>query len=69
MSIHKFAEAYLYSYIKWAILSNKYGIQEYMIKRAKDEKSKDLRNAKLRLSNIHPSRLLMALRGKGKIIK
>lgn len=69
VSIHKFAEAYLYSYIKWALLSNKYGIQEYVIKRAKDEKAKDLRNAKLRLSNIHPSRLTMALRGKGKIIK
>jgi len=69
VSIHKFAEAYLYSYIKWAILSNKYGVQEYIIRRAKDEKSKDLKNAKIRLSNIHPSRLTMALRGKGKIIK
>lgn len=69
VSIHKFAEAFIYAYIKWAIFSNKFGIQEYMIKRAKDEKAKELRNAKIRLSNIHPSRLIMALRGQGKIIK
>jgi hypothetical protein len=69
VSIHKMAEVFIYAYIKWAILNNKFGIQEYVIKRAKDEKAKELRNIKLRLSNLHPSRLTMALRGRGKIIK
>lgn len=69
VSVHKMAEAFIYAYIKWAILSNKFGIQEYIIKRAKDEKAKEFRNVKISLSNLHPSRLTMALRGKGKIIK
>lgn len=69
ISVHKLAEEYLYAYIKWAILDNKYGIQEYIIRRANNKKSSALKNAKLRLSNIHPSRLIMSLRGQGKIIK
>lgn len=69
ISVHKFAEDFLYAYIKWAILDNKYAIQEYIIRRAEKKKSSLLRNAKLRLSNIHPSRLIMSLRGQGKIIK
>lgn len=69
VSINKMAEDYLYAYIRWAILDNKYGVQEYIIRRAKDEKAKKLRNARIRLSNIHPSRLIMSLRGQGKIIK
>jgi hypothetical protein len=36
---------------------------------ARDEKHAELRNAKLRLSNLHPSRLLMTLRGQGQQIK
>lgn len=69
VSVHKLAEDYLYAYVKWAILDNKYGVQEYIIRRADKKRSALLRNAKLRLSNIHPSRLIMALRGQGKIIK
>lgn len=69
ITINKLAEEYLYSYIKWALLNNKYGIQEYVINRARREKTANLRNAKIRLSNLHPSRLIMVLRGKDKIIK
>lgn len=69
ITINKLAEDYLYAYIKWAILDNKYGIQEYVIRRAEKAKTAKLRNAKLRLSNIHASRLIMVLRGKDKIIK
>lgn len=69
ITINKFFEDYIYAYIKWVILDNKYGVQEYIIRRAKEEKSKKLKNARIRLSNIHPSRLIMSLRGQGKIIK
>jgi hypothetical protein len=69
ISINKLAEEYIYSYLKWAVLNNKTGVQEYIIRRAKDEKSANLRNAKIRLSNLHPSRLLMSMRGKDKWIK
>lgn len=69
VSVNKLFEDYIYSYIDYAILSSKFGVQEYVIARAKKKKSALLRNAKLRLSNIHPGRLLMNLRGRDKWIK
>jgi len=69
VKINKLAEDFIYSYIKWAILNNKFGVQEYVVARAKKEKTALLRNAKIRLSNLHPGRLLMNLRGKDKMIK
>jgi hypothetical protein len=69
ISVNKLFEEFIYSYMKFVILSSKYGIQEYIINRARKEKSALLRNAKLRLSNIHPGRLLMNLRGQNKWIK
>jgi len=69
ITINKLAEEYLYAYIKWALLNNKHGIQEYIVNRVRKEKTAMLRNAKIRLSNLHPSRLLMSLRGKDKQIK
>lgn len=67
--VHKFAEEYLYAYVKYAILNNKFGVQEYVVNRAKKEKISLLRNAKIRLSNLKAGRLLMVLRGKDKWIK
>ena len=69
ISVNKLFEEFIYSYMKFVILQSKYGIQEYIINRARKEKSALLRNAKLRLSNIHPGRLLMNLRGQNKWIK
>ena len=69
VGINKLAEDYLYSYIRWAILSNKFNIAEYVVRRAAKEKMAKLRNAKIRLSNIHAGRLLMNLRGRDKWIK
>ena len=69
VSINKLAEEFLYSYIRWAILDNKIGIQEYVIRRARRDKWATLRNAKIRLSNIHPGRLLMPLRARDNWIK
>lgn len=69
VSVHKFAEEYLYSYIKWAILNNRIGVQEYIVRRMQKEKTSLLRNTKIRLSNIHPGRLLMPLRGRDKWVK
>ena len=69
ITVNKLAEDYIYNYLKWALLSNKYGIQEYIINRVKKEKTASLRNTKIRLSNLHPARLLMSLRGKDKWIK
>jgi hypothetical protein len=69
ITINKMAEEYIYNYLKWALLSNKYGVQEYVVNRVKKEKTASLRNTKIRLSNLHPARLLMSLRGKDKWIK
>ncbi len=67
--VNKLAEEFIYAYIKYMILSTKLGVQEYIVKRAQKEKTAMYRNAKLRMSNIHPSRLLMSLRGQNKWIK
>ena len=69
VSINKLAEDYIYSYIKWAILHNRVDAQEYVIRRARREKMAKLRNAKIRLSNMHAGRLLMNFRGRDKWIK
>jgi len=44
-------------------------VQEYVVRRAQKRKTALLRNAKIRISNIHPGRLLMNLRGQDKWLK
>ena len=69
ISVNKLFEDYIYAYIKYALLNSKFGVQEYIINRARKDKTALLRNAKIRLSDIHPGRLLMNLRGENKWIK
>jgi len=69
ISVNKLFEDYIYAYIQYAILNSKFGVQEYIVNRARKNKQALLRNAKIRLSNIHPSRLLMNLRGENKWLK
>ena len=69
ISVNKMFEEYLYAYIKFALVNSKIGVQEYIVNRARKDKSSLLRNAKIRLSNIHPGRLLMNLRGQNKWLK
>jgi hypothetical protein len=69
ITVNKLFENYVYAAIKYEMLNSKFGVQEYVIARAKKEKAALLRNAKIRLSNIHPGRLLMNLRGLDKMIK
>ena len=69
VSLNKLFEDYIYAYIRFALLNGRLGVQEYVVTRARKDKSSLLRNAKLRLSNIHPGRLLMNMRGKDKWIK
>lgn len=69
VSVNKLFEKYIYAYILYEIISSKLGVQEYIVARARKEKSALLRNAKIRISNIHPGRLLMNLRGLDKMIK
>ena len=69
ITLNKLFEEYIYAYIKYSILSSKLGVQEYIVNRSRKEKTALLRNAKIRMSNIHPGRLLMSLRGQDKWIK
>ena len=69
VSVNKLFEEFIYAYIKYSILNGRFGVQEYVVNRARKDKSSLLRNAKLRLSNIHPGRLLQNLRGQDKWIK
>tara|TARA_R100001510_G_C7650010_1_gene207500 strand:- start:989 stop:1909 length:921 start_codon:yes stop_codon:yes gene_type:complete len=69
ISVNKLFEEYIYAYIQYALLNSKFGVQEYIVNRARKNKQALLRNAKIRLSNIHPSRLLMNLRGEDKWLK
>lgn len=69
VSVNKLFEEFIYAYIKFSILNGKLGVQEYIVNRSRKDKASLLRNAKLRLSNIHPGRLLMNMRGQDKWIK
>jgi hypothetical protein len=69
ITVNKLFEKYIYAYIQCEILSSKLGVQEYIVTRARKERSALLRNAKIRISNIHPGRLLMNMRGLDKMIK
>jgi len=69
VSVNKFFEKFIYADIKFEILNNKHGVAEYVVNRARKDRSSLLRNAKIRLSNITPGRLLMNMRGQNKLIK
>jgi len=69
VSVNKLFEEYIYAAIEFAILNSKFGVQEYVVSRARKRKTALLRNAKIRISNIHPGRLLMNLRGQDKWLK
>lgn len=69
ITVNKLFEQYIYAAIKYEILNNKIGVQQYILERAKKDRRALLANAKIRISNLHPGRLLMNLRGMDKIIK
>ena len=67
--VHKLAEDFLYSYIQAQVLDRKFGVQEYVVRRAKKDASAKLRNTKIRLMNININDLVQNLKGKDKWIK
>ena len=69
MQVHKFAEEAMYKCIAYAILCTRANIQEYIVRRFKQQKFAAVRQAKLRLSNLKSEELTQILRGKSKHIK
>ena len=67
--IPKLAEEALYAHIIHSILSVSSGVQEYVVRRFKQERSAKLRNAKIRLSNLKLDQIVQVTRGKSKWIK
>ena len=69
VSVNKLFEDYVYAAVEYAILNSKLNVQEYVVNRARKRRGALLRNAKIRISNIHPGRLLQTLRGQDKWLK
>ena len=67
--VPKMAEEAMYMHIAYSILAGRSGVQEYIVQRFKRDRSAQLRNAKIRLSNIKPSEMIQTMRGKSKWIK
>lgn len=67
--IHKFFERYMYSYLTAEILDAKRGVSAVEKRKAAKKKEADGRNARIMISDIDPSRLLMTLRGQDNQIK
>ena len=67
--VNKLAEDYLYKYIASQILKYRYNVQEYIVRRAKDEAFAALRNTKIRMMNLNPADIAQAARGRDKWIK
>jgi hypothetical protein len=69
MKVHKFAEDFLYNYILYQVIKGKFGVQEYIVRRVKQDYFSSLKNTKVRLMDIHPLDLIQSLRGRNKWIK
>jgi len=69
IKVNKLCEKFLYQYIKYEILSNKYGVQEYIVQRAKTEFRAIRNNTKIRMMNIRYDEILQSLRGQTNWIK
>lgn len=69
IKIHKLAETFMYDYLVSTILKGKFGVQEFVVRRAQKQASASLRNAKIRLNSIKLGELTQLLKGKNKWIK
>ena len=65
----KMAEEAMYMHIAYSILAGRSGVQEYIVQRFKRDRSAQLRNAKIRLSNMKLGEMIQTMRGKSKWIK
>jgi len=67
--VPKLAEEALYMHIAYSILATRRNMPEHIIQRYKKDRRAQLRNAKIRLSNIKPQEFVQVMRGKSKWIK
>ncbi len=69
IKVHKFAEEALYNYIRWNLLNNRIGVQEYIVKRAKKDYYNARRIARARIQGLKYNELVQAMRARDKWIK
>lgn len=69
INVNKLFEDWMYSYIEYAILKSKFGVQEYIVKRKMREQSALLSNAEIATSGLHPAMLIQSIRGGDNWIK
>lgn len=69
LKVNKLAEDYLYKYIAHSIVAYKFGVQEYIVRRFKNEAFAAMKNMKIRMMNIHPFDLVQIMKGRNKWIK
>lgn len=67
--VNKQCEDFLYKYIAHKIVSYKFGVQEYIVRRLKNDAFAAMKNMKVRMMEIHPNDLVQALKGRNKWIK
>ena len=67
--IPKMIEEAMYMHIVYSILSSKMNVPEYVVQRFKKDRRAQLRNAKIRLSNLKLDTLIQTMRGKSKWLK
>ena len=67
--VPKMAEEAMYMHIAYSILAGRSGVQEYIVQRFKKDRRAQLRNAKIRLSDIKLDQIVRIMRNKSKQIK
>ena len=67
--VPKMAEEAMYMHIAYSLLAGRSNIPEYIVARFKKDRRAQLRNAKIRLSNIKIDEITRVMRNKSKWIK
>ena len=69
IQINKMVESTIYKMVEYEILSNKYNVQDYVLRRVKKESNTMMRNSKIRLMKLNFQELSQAARAQSKWIK
>lgn len=69
IKVHKFAEESLYNYIRWNLLNNRIGVQEYVVRRTKKDFYNSRRIARARIQGLKYNELVQTIRGRDKWLK
>lgn len=69
LQINKLTEDYIYKHVAHQLVSHKFGVQEFIVRRLKNEAFAAMKNMKIRMMDIHPFDLIQSLKGRNKWIK